>query len=89
MLQLLQHEDAGALAHDEAVAVAVEGAAGLVRLSLYFVLTACSTQKEASPSGVTGASVPPASITSATPSRIQRNDSPRASVAEAQAVTTV
>ena len=52
------------------------------------MLTACSWQNPASPSGVSGASVPPAIITSTDPSRMSRHAWPRASLEEAHAVTT-
>jgi hypothetical protein len=74
------------VAHDESVAVAVEGAAGLLgrvvaggesRMAL----------NPAIPKALTAASTPPVIMASAYPSLISRNDMPMALVPAAQAVT--
>ena len=88
VLVFLQHHHAGAFAHDEAVAVLVPGARGLGGRSLKPVDSAREAQKPAMPSGLTAASAPPATITSASPSTISRAASPIACTPVAQAVTT-
>ncbi len=89
VLEFLEHDDAGALAHDEAVAVAVLGARGACRL----VVEARSTapwrrQSRRCAMRQTGDSAPPATMTSASPSAIRRAASPMACAPVEQAVTT-
>jgi hypothetical protein len=88
MLVFFQHDDARALAHDEAVAVLVIGAAGLFRRSLKLQLSARAWAKPATPIGQIVPSAPPASMMSASPSLIIRAASPIECAPVEQAVTT-
>ena len=89
VLQLFENDDAGALAHDEAVAVAVIGARGLFRACRCGRSTAPGRRRSRrATSGVTGDSAPPATITSASPKMISRAASPIACAPVEQAVTT-
>ena len=88
VLQLFEHDDAGALAHDEAVAVPVVGTRGRFGSSLKPVDSARQAAKPASASRPIGDSAPPATITSASPSMISRAASPIACAPVEQAVTT-
>ena len=77
MLERLEHEDAAGLAHDEAVAPGVEGAARPLGSS-FRRESARIAPKPAMPTRVMPASVPPQNITSARPSRIASAPSPMA-----------
>ena len=72
VLVLLEHQDAGALAEDEAVAVLVPRAARRSAGSSLRVDSARAAAKPPMPSGETVASAPPAIITSASPYSISR-----------------
>ena len=73
VLVLLEHDDAGPLAHHEAVAVLVVGARGLGRRVVEAGRRAPGRpQSPPSKCRLTGDSVPPATITSASPSAISR-----------------
>jgi hypothetical protein len=78
VLQLLEHHDARALAHDEAVAVAVVGAGGLLGLVRRLVERALQALKPAMPISQIAASAPPATMTSALPYLMRRAASPSA-----------
>ena len=89
VLEVLQHDDAGALAHHEAVAVLVVGARGLLRLIVEGRCTApCRRRNPATAMRQIGLSAPPATITSASSSAISRAASPMACAPVEQAVTT-
>jgi hypothetical protein len=78
-----EHEHAGALAHDEAIAAAIEGSARELGIVLRADMARISANAPKH-RGASGASTPPATATSALPSRIRRNASPMAMVPEAQ-----
>ena len=86
VLQFLEHEHAGPFAQDEAVAVAVEGAAGARRV-VVALREGPHGGKAARPMRVTAASLPPVIITSASSYWMARKASPMALAALAQAVT--
>ena len=65
-LQILEHQDSGAFAHHEAVAVAVPGARGALRLVVP-VESARMAANPPIPMGVMHASVPPQIMASASP----------------------
>ena len=89
MLIFLEHDDARALAHDEAVAVLVIGPARLLRPVVdSSMLSARAWAKPAMPIGQIVASAPPASMMSASSSRIIRAASPIECAPVEQAVTT-
>ena len=88
MLELLQHHNAGAFAHDEPVPVAVVGPARPLGSSLKFVESALQAANPAIPSSQIAASAPPATITSASPCWISRDPSPIACAPVEHAVTT-
>jgi hypothetical protein len=88
MLELFEHHDAGALAHDETVAVAVIGTRCRSRRVVAAVESALQAANPASEIRLIGASAPPATITSASPSAINRLASPMACAPVEQAVTT-
>ena len=88
VLIFLEHDDARALAHDEAVAVLVIGPAGLLGRSLKLVESARAWAKPAMPIGQIAASAPPASMTSASSIAIIRAASPIEWAPVEQAVTT-
>ena len=71
VLELLEHQHAGALADHEAVAVDVEGRDAPWGSSLS-VLRARAAANPDTPTGLIGASLPPANMTSAAPSRMRR-----------------
>ena len=75
MLVLLEHQHPGALAQHETVAVAVQGPAGRGRI-VVARRQRRAAQNPPMPSGEMVASVPPATITSASPYSISRPASP-------------
>ena len=89
VLEFFQHDDAGALAHDEAVAILVVGARGLLRLIVEGGARAPGRRRSRrSPMRQIGLSAPPATMTSASSSAISRAASPMACAPVEQAVTT-
>ena len=89
VLELFEHHHAGPLAHDKAVAVAVVGARGALRLIVEIGRQRAAGGKAGDrQSGRPATSVPPASITSASPSATSREASPMACAPVEQAVTT-
>ena len=84
VLERLEHDDRPGLAHDEAVTFCVERARAALRVVV--AARARIAEKPAIPIGVIGASVPPASITSARPSLIASSGSPIAMFEAAHAV---
>ena len=87
VLVFLQHQDPGALAQHEAVAVDVPRPARAVAGSSLRVDSALTTQNPPTPSALTVDSVPPAIITSASPYSINRPASPRLWFAVEHALT--
>ena len=87
-LQLLQDEDGRALAEDEAVAGPVERPGGGVRGRRCAGVVAWMASKQAEVIGEIGASVAPAIMTSAVPSRISSTAWPSESSPEVQPVET-
>ncbi len=88
MFQLFENHDAGTLAHDEAVTILVVGREAAVGSSLRAVDSALQAAKPASEMRLIGDSVPPATMTSASPSATRRAASPMACAPVEQAVTT-
>ena len=88
VLVLLEDDDAGALGQHEAVAILVIGARRLLRRLVEAVESARAAQNPAIASRQIGNSVPPATITSASPSMISREASPIACAPVEHAVTT-
>ena len=87
MLELFENQQPGSFAEHESVAIAIEGAAGAGRVVVH-LREGLIWQKPLMPIGVTAASVPPVTITSASPYWMALKDSPMALVVLAQAVAT-
>ncbi len=87
MLKFFQHDNAGALAHHEAIAILIIRARGLFGRVVEPVESARQAAKPASEMREIGDSAPPATITSASPNAIIRAPSPMAWAPVEQAVT--
>ena len=87
VLQLLEDQDARALAHDEPVAVEVERTARLLRGVVAPRKRLLRAEARRATAGVMAASAPPVTMTSASPRRMQLAASAMACAALAQAVT--
>ena len=86
VLELFEDQHAGPFAQDEAVAIAVEGAAGALRARRCGSKVRSGRMKPVTPKGWIMLCVPPERITSALPRRISSKASPMACELAAQAV---
>ena len=86
VLELLEDQDAGAFADDEAVAILVERPAGALPGRRCASTARAARAKPPTPIGVIAASEPPAIIASASPRLMISNESPMACADAEQAV---